>query len=478
MNENSLSKRAFLKGTGAAIAGAMASRYSWGAQAPSVVVIGAGLSGLYAAQLLADSGAKVTVLEGRDRVGGRVLTLDDVPGRPEAGGQTIGAYYGRMLFLAQKYGLELGTIDMTLGDEAIKQIYHVGGERVLPNNWADSKRNPFPAEAKHLLPDRALSQLLGTPPFSNMGEWHKRPYFEFDVSVGEFLRDRGFNEDSMRLLNQTHGYGRTLDQTSLLFMHRNYQIFSAAMQVSYAMRTIKGGNQRLPEAMAAALPGDVLTGRQVTAVRENKRGVEVICADGVRYQADYVVSSLPLATLRHVEFEPKLPPMQREAAAEVPYSQVYQAHFEVTKPFWEGTGFMPNIWSDTVIERVFATDPGYTGALTNLTVWINGEGVEKVKQLPDDKAEKLICEDLFGVLPEARSGVKLRKLFTWNNEAFSNGGFAVWAPGQIKRYVDVVSQPAGRVHFAGEHTARWASGMEGALESGERAAYEILDLIA
>ncbi len=69
--------------------------------------MGAGLSGLYAALLLERARIKVTVLEGRDRVGERVQTLDDLPGKPEAGAQVLSEKYSRLLKLAARYKIPL-----------------------------------------------------------------------------------------------------------------------------------------------------------------------------------------------------------------------------------------------------------------------------------------------------------------------------------------------------------------------------------
>ena len=109
-----LSRRRFLATTTAAAAAAAgtparsaSSRATGDDRLHDVIVLGAGLSGLHAARLLEAEGAKVLVLEGRDRVGGRVFTLDDLPGYPEGGGNGIGAGYARLLDTAKQLGVPL-----------------------------------------------------------------------------------------------------------------------------------------------------------------------------------------------------------------------------------------------------------------------------------------------------------------------------------------------------------------------------------
>ncbi|TXS92009.1 FAD-dependent oxidoreductase [Parahaliea maris] len=469
-----INRRQFLGHMGVLTAGALLPLRLLAAAEPDVVVIGAGLSGLYAAELLEAAGLKVQVLEARDRIGGRLYTLDDVAGHPEAGGQTVGPTYGRLIFTALKHGVELKPMAYTPGSEPVAQIMDIAGQRLLPDQWPDSALNPLPPSLRQLPPDQALLQLLGDAGFETADDWLSADYAYLDRSLGAYLREQGVSDRAVELLGVNSNYGRNLDETSLLAMQRVKMLLLQGFATPGGYKVVAGGNQRLPEVMADKLATPVLRGKVVKSISRKGVGMEVACEDGSTYQPRFVLSTLPLPALRNVDIRPGLPDLQAEAVREVAYGRVLQLHLSVTRPFWQGSGFMPNVWSDGAIERVFATDPRETGQPTNLTIWINGQGVERFDGLAESAVEAAVMDDFHRAMPEAKGGAKVEKVWSWESSRFSGGSFANWLPGQIARYGNAVAESHGNLFFAGEHTARWASGMEGALESGERAANEIL----
>ncbi|MBI1392778.1 MAG: NAD(P)-binding protein [Alphaproteobacteria bacterium] len=135
-----------------------------------VIVVGAGLSGLHAALMLADRGYRVRVLEGARRIGGRLLTLDDLPGRPEAGGAQVGRTYGRIIMRAEELGVPISFTPAPPSDRAI----FVGGAGIAASGWRDSSLNPFPDAYRQLPPDAPLFALgARTNPFETLDDWRR-----------------------------------------------------------------------------------------------------------------------------------------------------------------------------------------------------------------------------------------------------------------------------------------------------------------
>jgi monoamine oxidase len=183
--------RRHLLGAAAATA-ALAARPLWaGERSTDVIVLGAGLAGLNAAMLLEQFGLSVKVLEARERVGGRLYTLDGVPGRPEAGGNQLAPAYARTVAMADQLGvaLERSATSPLLKPE--RMVYDIGGRRVPAGDWAGSVLNPLPSPVRALAPDRALLRLGGASPLSQLGDWREVGASAHDVPVLERLRAPG-----------------------------------------------------------------------------------------------------------------------------------------------------------------------------------------------------------------------------------------------------------------------------------------------
>ena len=461
-----LTRRGFVALGGASLAAGCAPNVLPSRDA-DVLILGAGLAGLHAARMLEADGFKVLILEAAPQVGGRMRTLYDLPGRPEAGGQQVGQSYARVRSTALDVGLNIvppkpgGSRDKTLvfNDRAINAV-----------DWMTAIDNPFPDAFKRAAPDAALFMAAAREnPLMDQYAWREIGS-EFDISAKDFLASKGFDATAIELCNIALN-GNDLSSYSMLNLWRSLTLFTLDAS-SGPSEEVEGGSQRLPEAMAASLnDGTIQLSTAVSAIDSNADGVEIV-ADGQTYRAAFCVNTLPFPVLQKLSFRHMgaASPIQPIIDA-MPYTQIQQVHLELETGPTDGLPMM--MWTDTPIERVFPVR-NEAGETVSLTCWINGIGTRK--SISDEEwaslAEKTLL-DTRGIKAKARAVVR------WDeDQALSGGAYMHWAPGQIAPWAERVTHPSGRLHFAGEHTSYLHTGMEGAMESGERAAYAIIEAAA
>jgi monoamine oxidase len=443
-----------------------------------VVVIGAGLSGLAAAIALQDVDVGVTVLEARQRVGGKVLTFRDVPGLPEAGGQSMGAGYGRVLNAARRFGV--GLVDV------LPQVMKFGtvecvldGRVVSRQDWPSSPRNPFPESQRTLMPWEFVPAITERAnPIREVDTWYQPGNIAHDVSMHQFLKGQGATDAMIELAYDANAsYGTSAHDVSALQI-----LFASAWarvqrQIQpLAMYVAEGGNQRIPEAMAAALKSTVRLGSVVTAIESGDSGVLVHCADGSRHRARAAICALPFSIARQLRFDPVLSGVQGEAIRTLPHQDIVQFALVSRTPFWKQDGLSPMMWSDGLLARTFAVRDA-TGEVLSIQVTAYGNKARQLDRLGREAACQRVIAEFEAARPAARGQLRVAGYHSWGMDPFAAGDWAVFQPGTVTRFLPAMSRPHGRIHFCGEQTALANRGMEGAMESGERAALEVLDYL-
>jgi len=473
---SNLNRRKFLITATSSIASAAAPSLASTKPVYDVMIVGAGLSGLHAATLLEEQGLSV-------RIGGRVYTLMDIPGKPEAAGEIIGANYARMIYAAESNGLELVEPE-AISESANRGLYYrIRGQNILAEEWPEHPLNPMEGKDRKLLPNRMLWTLSHYDnPLSGraLDDWLKPEFQKYDIPMATYLKNNlGFNDETIRLMN-TVVHTENMENTSALHELRRYAVgeFNSKMaEQQYGQDKwlqVKGGNSLLPAAMAKSLKNGVLLNKTVFAFEQNNDEVRVHCGDGSQYLARNVVCSIPYPVLQKVTFSPRLPEVTAKAIAEIDYGISIQVHFLIKKRFWEEDGLPPSIWSDTPFERFAVLWRGQGGEATSAIAFINGDEAFKYDFMTDQQVATYTLQELIKARPSLEGALEPVLVQSCHRDVHGAGDWVFWQPGQVVRYANNMRAPHGRIHFCGEHTAIMERGMEGAFESGERAAFDIL----
>ena len=466
-----------------ALAGTLAAVLPRGPQAAprtDVLVLGAGLSGLHAALLLEEQGARVTVLEASDVVGGRMRTAM-LDGRPfELGASDIGGDYGRVIDMARRMNVALSPEPIAIGDMS----FAIGGQLVQPGQWAGAAVNRTVGDERAVLPHALeTATMFRLNPFGDrVDAWLEPAANALDVPAASYLGERGVSPAAIGLIDIATDY-TSLSDTSMLAIFRDVARARlggmrdprGAMYGpgGFARASIAGGSQRLPEAMAQKLRSPVLLGKVVRSIDSTGPDVRVLCADGSRFAADFVVCTIPFQTLRKVAISPPLAGPQAEAVAECVYGGTTHVILEATSPFWEADGLGPSMYTDGPLERVFALKNA-DGSIRHLRVWVNGDGAGRFDRLAGEDVGAFVIREIGKLRPAAAGKLRYRLHYSWGANPYINGHRHVFRPGQIARFARQMDQPWQRIHFAGEHLRRLEFGLEAAMETAERAVLEIL----
>jgi len=183
---------------------------------------------------------------------------------------------------------------------------------------------------------------------------------------------------------------------------------------------------------------------------------------------------MPFTALRRTGISPAFTGPQGQIIGAMPYADTTQVHLRIRGgAFWEQDGFAASMWSDGPVNLVRQPIDA-DGSRERLVAISVGRKAERLDQLAPEERGEFVIAEIERLRPSTRGKLEVTGVWSWKQAPFIGGCRHSWRPGQVSRFAEAMIEPHERLHFAGEHTRRIEIGMESAMESGERAAFEIL----
>jgi monoamine oxidase len=452
-----------------------------GAASPKkVLIIGAGLAGLVAGYELTQAGHDVTILEAQLRPGGRVQTIREPFSDglyTEAGAARIPDNHDLTLHYVKHFGLAL----VPFFPSKLSMIYLIGGKRLKCQSWSDVDLSQVPldltAEERQLGMSGLLQKYVGEA-LKEIGDprtagWPSGSAKKYDsMTMAEFLKERGASHGAIELLEYPYASAED-DPVSLLWNLRDTWY---ALQETTRYK-IDGGNDKLPRAFAAKLTAKIHYGSPVARIEQDSRAVRaVVVRSGAHqtFEADRLICAVPLPPLRRIEIQPAFSERRREAIAKLRYDSVTRIIMQCRSRFWENDG-CNGFGASELPEEIFHTtfdQPGTRGLLA--AYMLTGTGQRAAAMDPESRVT-FAAQEMEKVHPGLLENLEGSFTKVWPADPWAGGAGSHPAPGQMTSLCVGLQQPEGRVHFAGEYISAWPYWMQGALESGLRAAKEVQD---
>jgi len=430
----------------------------------SVIVAGAGLAGLAAARELEARGAAVTVVEARNRVGGRVWTLRDAfAGRQhaEAGADLIEEEQEHVLGLARALGLETsrilrGSFGFYGPDERGRHRIHAGPSAMARiGSYVEPLIRDFKLAEQRW--DSAVAAAIGR---RSVMSW-----------LDEIKAPRRIKAGARGL----RGFFLA-DPEDLSLLPFVEQFAESGPPGRTRLYRIAGGNDRLASTIVRRMRGAVLLGTVVRRVVQHDDRVtvtiEALGKPHTEISAAYFVCALPASTARGLLFEPALPQPQQDAIAHLRYGCATRLLLQFDRRFWRRRGRPNAFGTDLEIGAVWDGNEQQRGPSGILSFLAGGHASRALQDLVHRLGERGVIERIGWLGRPSR--LLASQTVVWDHDPWARGGYAYFDPGFSPQWRAWLARAAGRVVFAGEHTSiKYQGYMNGAIETGLRAAAEI-----
>ena len=443
-----------------------------------VVVIGAGYAGLSAALVLQDHGVSATVLEGAERVGGRIWTHHHArAGAVDHGGQWVGPTQYRLLALAERFAC------------ARFPTWDIGNHLEL---WHDGTARPFrdagPEGAPGMDAYNAavvdLERLAATVELDAPSETPDAEMLDSET-VESYLHRTVASTDARRRLRLAVQGVLSIEPRDMSVLHLAFYIASAGgyeqlMETAGCAQEQRfvSGAQAPALAITEHLGSSVHLNSPVRAVERTHDGYLARTPTGL-IRTEHVIVALPPPAVAKIDFDPPLPVDHVRWRQRSVMGDVGKVHVSYPRPFWRDAGLsgQATLYGAEPIGVTFDNSPPDASAGV-LVCFIYGDRLREWSRLDAADRRSSVIETATTLFGEAASDPTDYMEQIWPQDPFARGGYAaVPAPGAWYEYGHAWRTPLEGLHWAGTETASvWHGYMDGAISSGERAAQEVLGL--
>ena len=440
-----------------------------------VIIVGAGLAGLTAANELQKHGVSFRLLEARGRVGGRTYTVNTAQAEEpvDLGGQWIGPGQDEMYRLVDKMKLDLVRQDSN------------GSKLIDFDKKLRAYQGTIPKLGPHILLDlqwtiRKLDRLMAkvdleAPHFSHGAKrWDA-------MTVATWKLDNVRFSDTRKMFDVMVNAIFAADPADLSMLHFLFYLKSGG-GLEQLIETkggaqesrIVGGAQQFAQGLYEPVAEQVVMNAPVLRVEQSAKGVSAFTPVGV-FDAERMVMAIPPVLLNKIGFEPELSTLRQQMIQRFPMGSVIKCIAVYHEPFWKEAGYCGEAISDSGPVQFMFDDTPKSEIPGALVGFITGNAARKWGRVDMETRRRVVLRQFARYFGERALKPIDYVDQDWAAEEYSAGCYAgYFPPNALTEFGQLLRQPEGLIHWAGTETSPfWNGYMEGAVRSGKRVAAEI-----
>ncbi|MES2797628.1 MAG: FAD-dependent oxidoreductase [Bacteroidota bacterium] len=448
---------------------------------PNITIIGAGISGLYAAYTLQNAGYNTTIYEASQRTGGRMYTVPNLLNQgqyTEVGGEFIDSIHKDIIKLARELGLELLDTKPLPQSTLQYQAYYFGGVHYTEAEVIEA----FLPFAKKIKQDQAgMSNLITADSHSSYDELLD------NMSIAQYFDKIGLSGWLRDLLDVAYvtEFGQPIaEQTALNFLwmispkvaNGTFQIFG----VSDERYKIKGGNQLIPDRLVERLEAEIKLGHELKLIDKNGDGsYQLKIKNGqniLDVQTDILIVTIPFTVLRNIPINAELPAWKIKAIQELGYGNNSKMMLGFNTRYWHQLGYSGYYFTESFLQSGWDNSELQDGNAGSLTCYSGANQALIVGNGSIEEQAQIHLAELENMYPGATAAYNGKaSRFVWPTHPHTLSSYGCFKPGQYTSIAGNEIKPVDNMYFAGEHCSYDFQGyMNGGAETGRRVAEWII----